>query len=79
MVTEGFSPGIQLPDDMQHLVPSAECGWDDALSKLRQVVSRTQTERMGADHPVLGPMSHEQWVQFHCRHAELHFSFVHGV
>ena len=26
LLAEGFPAGIQLPDDMQHLVPSAECG-----------------------------------------------------
>jgi hypothetical protein len=32
---------------------------------------------MTATSPVLGRLSHEQWVQFHCRHAEMHFSFMH--
>ena len=34
-------------------------------------------ERMSKPSPVFGPMTHEEWEQLHCRHAELHFSFIH--
>jgi hypothetical protein len=31
---------------------------------------------MTAANPSMGPLSHEQWVEVHLRHAELHLSFL---
>jgi hypothetical protein len=72
----GFPAGIPIPGD--RLQPPKQVSWSDALKHLRRAVGRTERERMEGDHPTLGPLSHEQWIRFHCRHAELHFSFVHS-
>ncbi len=77
MLKDGFPAGILIPPDMQEGLPASTVTWEEALENLRRAVARTRTETMNADHPFLGPMSHKQWGQFHCRHAELHFSFVH--
>ena len=77
MLKDGFPAGILIPPDMQDSLPEPTVTWEEALENLRRAVARTETEAMNADHPFLGPMSHKQWGQFHCRHAELHFSFVH--
>ena len=70
---------MPIPDDLSRFRPPADVSWADALKHLRWAVSRSDHERMEADHPFLGPFSHAQWVRFRCRHAELHFSFMHAA
>ena len=77
LLQKGFPLGLRLPDGMQHFLPPPDNTWPSAMKLLREAVSRTASDPMKADHPFFGEMSHEQWVQFHCRHAEMHFSFMH--
>ena len=73
---KGMSPGFQLPakfakDFFPENVSSAQ-----GLEMLRKAVARQKTERMTSDHPMMGPMSHEDWERLHRRHAELHLGFA---
>jgi hypothetical protein len=77
ILTDGIPVGFHLPTNMQHFMPSPNVTLDEAVAALGEAIARTVCERMRADHPFLGSLSHEQYVLFHCRHAELHFSFVH--
>jgi hypothetical protein len=39
--------------------------------------SRAPTgELMLSANPSMGPLSHDEWIQVHLRHAELHLSFL---
>ena len=29
-----------------------------------------------APHPMLGPLTHDEWARFHCMHAEHHLGFI---
>lgn len=59
--------------------PDAGITWGQAHTRLRNAVARLQkAERMTAISPSMGAMAHEEWIQWHCRHAELHLSFVHA-
>lgn len=73
---KGFPTGITLPDEMSHLLPDDDAGWDAAVANLRAEVERAETVTLAADHPFLGKLSDAEWRQFHCRHAELHFGFL---
>ncbi len=75
---EPFKPGIQLPEKFRKVfVPDAATTWQDATSAMRHEIGRIENgERMTVPSPVFGALSHEQWVQLHCRHAELHLSFI---
>ena len=70
--------GLKFPSTFTFLVPDDDITWDEAVTFLRESVGRLQHDRMGAPSPVLGPLSHEEWERLHCRHAEMHFSFMHG-
>ena len=59
----------------EQLVP-APVSFEDGLQSLRQAIHRLQTETQRAPNPVLGPLSIEEWNQLHCRHCELHLSFL---
>ncbi len=77
LLKEGFPTGITLDGDLTRYAPPPEASLETARSRLRSAVIRSRDETMNADHPFLGEMDHKQWTQFHCRHAELHLSFVH--
>jgi hypothetical protein len=71
-----WSPGITLPKDKEAVMYPPVSSPQDAFEMLRRAVERTKTQRMSARHPAFGALTHEQWVQVHLRHAELHLSFA---
>jgi len=76
MLSEGLPTGIKLEGDMSRYTPPPEATLETALERMRSAMDRSRQEFMDVEHPFLGKMDHEQWTQFHCRHAELHLSFV---
>ena len=72
----GMSPGFRLPKNLEAVAFPPGSSSEEALEKLRLAVQRTQSEKMTARHPVFGKLTHEEWLQFHLRHAELHLSFA---
>ncbi|MCZ6836823.1 MAG: DUF1569 domain-containing protein [Planctomycetota bacterium] len=76
LLSQGLPPGIKLEGEMARYAPTEDVTLGEAMAYLRAGVERTRNERMEAVHPFLDTMDHEQWIQFHCRHAELHFSFL---
>jgi hypothetical protein len=76
ILTKGLSPGFRLPRKREPAFYPEVGSPREALEKLRTAVSRVRTERMTARHPAFGPLTHDEWVQFHLRHAELHLSFA---
>ena len=75
----GMRPGLPVPKRLPRLRPGPEVTWDDALADLRGNTRRIGAgEQMTAESPLFGRMTHGEWVRLHCRHAELHLSFVHG-
>lgn len=74
-----FSPGIKLPESFKSLLaPDPSTLWETSVNRLRTVAERVEGgARMTARSPIFGKMSHEDWVRLHCRHAEMHLSFLH--
>jgi len=76
MIKNKMRPGIKLPPEAEKLAfPAAESA-EEALRQLRHALSRCKCERMTAAHPAFGKMTHEQWLQLHLRHSELHLSYA---
>jgi hypothetical protein len=76
ILTRGMSAGFKLPAAARaHLVPPAT-DLADGLANIRQALARLRTETPRAEHPVLGALTPEEWIQLHCRHSELHLSFL---
>jgi Protein of unknown function (DUF1569) len=68
--------GFKLSDDFaKHLVPP-ETSWEDGLHAIRSAISRLKAESQRHPSPFLGELTREQWDQLHCRHSELHLSFL---
>jgi len=57
------------------IVPQAAT-LEEGLAALRTAVGRLKVEKKRAASPILGKLTAEEWDRLHCRHAELHFSFL---
>ena len=70
-----MDPGFNLPASAGNLLPPPT-DWADAVAAFRAATKRLQTETKRSPHPALGNLSAEEWVRMHCRHSELHLSFL---
>jgi hypothetical protein len=72
-----FRPGFRNPAVAAALEPEPTSSLAEAVRYLRGQLERiSSVDRMTAVNPSMGPLSHEQWVEVHLRHAELHLSFL---
>jgi hypothetical protein len=46
------------------------------LQLIRAAIGRMKTESTRFPSPFLGELTRDQWDQLHCRHCELHLSFL---
>jgi hypothetical protein len=77
ILIKGMPPGYQLKgESAKFLVAAADTSWAQGLQELRQAVRRLQSESKREPSPFLGSMTREDWDKLHCRHAELHLSFL---
>jgi hypothetical protein len=77
VIVNPLQPGLIFSRKFDFLAPGQSITWEEAVEHMRETMMRLSAERMSALHPLLGRLTHEQWEQFHCRHAEMHFSFMH--
>ena len=75
-LTRPMSAGFRLPANALAEIGPPPTGWDEGLRNIRHALKRLKTETPRQPHPVFGPMSPDEWVQIHCRHSELHLSFL---
>ena len=75
MLTRPMSPGFQLPAKANWLIPEP-LELCESLVHFRHGIARLRSETKRLPHPVLGTLTAEEWEQLHCRHAELHLSFL---
>lgn len=75
-LTKPMSAGFTLPKaTADHLVPG-ETSWEDGVQAIRTAIGRLKAESQRHRSPFLGELTREQWDQLHCRHCELHLSFL---
>jgi hypothetical protein len=48
----------------------------EGVARLEKAFARLKASSPGDRHPILGQMTHDQWIQGNLRHAELHLSFL---
>ena len=73
-LARGLKPGIKGVPAME---PSIDINLSDAVSAFREeILAAARPGAMAKPSPLFGPMSHDDWVRLHCRHAELHFSHL---
>ena len=76
VLTKGMSPGFQLKRKAADALVPPATSWPEGLDMFRHAIHRQQTESKREPSPFLGPLTREEWNQLHCRHAELHLSFL---
>jgi Protein of unknown function (DUF1569) len=67
--------GYELPKRAAAILPSPT-SWEQGLQGFRQAANRLRTETTRQTHPVMGRLTVDEWNQVHCRHSELHLSFL---
>jgi len=50
--------------------------WDDGMAHYRKSLARLRSEVQRKPSPLFGELTRDEWEQLHCRHAELHLSFI---
>ena len=73
-----YKPGVKPPAKVVAMFSAPpDTTLPEALDYLRQQIADAESET-GLKHPspLFGPMSRADAVAMHCRHAELHFSFI---
>jgi hypothetical protein len=75
VLTKPLKPGVRIPKVSGgtlaiEIIPTA-----DALPHFRKAFDRLANEAPGKPHPIFGPLTHDEWIAMHLRHAELHLSF----
>ncbi len=76
MLKSPMSPGFQLKNQSARALVPPSTSWEEGLTLFRQAALRLQTETPRQPHAFFGPLTPEQWQRLHCRHAELHLSFL---
>jgi uncharacterized protein DUF1569 len=70
-----FPEGIALPSRL--LEPATDLDPRDAADALRSALDRLSSHDGPLPaHPYLGPLTRDEWVDFHCIHCAHHLSFV---
>jgi hypothetical protein len=72
LVKKGFPAGVRIAGVVGGTFGIEPCDVDEGLSRLRAAYHRLQTEAPTHTSPVFGSLTHDQWIKFHLRHAELH-------
>jgi hypothetical protein len=76
LMNEPMAPGFKLPRKAAVELVAPATSMEDGLAHIRKAIHRLQTDPNRVPSPFLGPMTREDWDKIHCRHAELHFSFL---
>jgi hypothetical protein len=71
-----MSAGFKLPTNAANVLVPPPTSFEEGLAAFRHAVHRQQTETSRQPSVFLGPLTAEEWTQLHCRHAELHLSFL---
>lgn len=75
-LTQPMKAGFKIPKSASEILPSSNRDTHAAGQRLLAVLQRFDKEPQRFPHPVFGEMTDSDWRQLHCRHAELHLSFL---
>ena len=75
--THPMKPGLQMnPAATNAFWPAPDGDLPDTIDRYAAAIRRLHQTDSLPRHPLFGVMTPEQSEQFHCRHAELHLSFL---
>ncbi|MGI9455908.1 MAG: DUF1569 domain-containing protein [Aeoliella sp.] len=77
MITKTIPAGFKQSENMKPIFAPTEGTTTEAgLARLRTAVERFKAGPLPERSPTFGKMSRDDWHNFHCRHAEMHLSFI---
>jgi Protein of unknown function (DUF1569) len=76
MLKKAMPAGFNLPPKALAVLGPPSTEWADGVRQFRDAVKRLKAEPQRHPHPVLGALTREEWDQLHCRHSEMHLSFL---
>ena len=77
VTTVGFNPGIKLPEKAaEHIVAPKDTTIEQAMDMFETAVQGAKEKGFIDKNPMLGRMTQQQWIDLHCRHAEMHFGLI---
>jgi Protein of unknown function (DUF1569) len=71
-----MAPGRKLPKSKTGTFGTDPLSTDEGLSRFRTNFTRISTECPKIPNVLFGPLTHDEWINLHLRHAELHLSFL---
>src|SRR5260370_30817770 len=75
-LTRPMKPGFQLPAKAAAELVPPPTTLEDGLLTIRQALDRLLVESKRSPSAFLGPLTRDEWDRLHCRHSELHLSFL---
>jgi hypothetical protein len=76
VLTQPMAAGFKLPEKAQAELYAGSPSLEEGVQAIRHAIKRLQTESGRVPSPFLGPLTRDEWNQLHCRHSELHLSFL---
>ncbi|MGD1915890.1 MAG: DUF1569 domain-containing protein [Phycisphaerales bacterium] len=75
---EPFPAGFKLPKAASALLPTPVIGDRESMAALRVQSDRVQKgERFSHPSPLIGSLTHDEWMVMQLKHFSLHLSFLH--
>ena len=68
--------GVKIPSAAGGTFGTEPLSTDEGLERLRRAYARLNAEAPRRPHPLFGRLTHDEWINGHLRHAELHLSFL---
>lgn len=77
MVRGPLRAGVRIPGIKGGTVATEPMETARGEAQLRRAVERLKAAPPSGPNPLLGPLTHTQWMSLHCAHAALHLGYVH--
>lgn len=74
----GLQQGVRITRGGEGTYGVEPLSTDEGLSRYRQAWERLRKAPPPVPNPLFGPLTHEEWIALHCRHAELHLGYLHA-
>ena len=71
-----MSPGSNVPGVSGGTLGFEPLDLEAGLTRFHSAFSRLGRESPALPHLIFGPLTHDEWINQHLRHAELHLSFI---
>ena len=69
--------GVKIPKVEGGTHGIEPCSLDEGHQRLIRAWDKLEKSPPTEPHLIFGPLSQEDWIKMHLRHAELHLSFLH--